>query len=130
VEVSYLRDGKTFKATATLKNFSGDTNIVKKEAPKILSFEGLQLEDVNQQTKDQLQIAGGAVIKSNGNEAWRAAGARNGFIITSVISDKGRKRVTSAAEMIDFLEDSKGEEIVVLGMFPDGTEYYFEIKQE
>ena len=130
VEVSYLRDGKTLKATATLKNFSGDTNIVKKEAPKVLSFEGLQLEDVKQQTKDQLKIAGGAVIKSNGNEAWRAAGARNGFIITSVISDKGRKRVTSAQEMIDFLEDSKGEEIVVLGMFPDGTEYYFEIKPE
>jgi hypothetical protein len=130
VEVSYLRDGKTLKVTATLKNFSGDTNIVKKEAPKVLSFEGLQLEDVKQQTKDQLQITGGAVIKSNGNEAWRAAGARNGFIITSVISDKGRKRVTSAAEMIDFLEDSKGEEIVVLGMFPDGTEYYFEIKPE
>jgi S1-C subfamily serine protease len=55
VEVSYLRDGKTLKATATLKNFSGDTNIVKKEAPKVLSFEGLQLEDVKQQTKDQLQ---------------------------------------------------------------------------
>jgi hypothetical protein len=88
------------------------------------------LEDVKQQAKDQLQITGGAVIKSNGNEAWRAAGARNGFIITSVISDKGRKRVASAAEMIDFLEDSKGEEIVVLGMFPDGTEYYFEIKPE
>jgi Do/DeqQ family serine protease len=127
VEVSYLRDGKAFKTTATLKNFSGDTNIVKREEIKNLSFEGLQLEDVKQQTKDQLKISGGAVIKSNANEAWRAAGARNGFIITSVISDSGRKRVTSAQEMIDFLEDSKGEEIVVLGMFPDGTEYYFEV---
>lgn len=127
VEVSYLRDGKALKTTATLKNFSGDTNIVKREEIKNLSFEGLQLEDVKQQTKDQLKISGGAVIKSNGNEAWRAAGARNGFIITSVISDNGRKRVTSAQEMIDFLEDSKGEEIVVLGMFPDGTEYYFEV---
>jgi len=127
VEVSYLRDGKALKTTATLKNFSGDTNIVKREEIKNLSFEGLQLEDVKQQTKDQLKISGGAVIKSNANEAWRAAGARNGFIITSVISDSGRTRVTSAQEMIDFLEDSKGEEIVVLGMFPDGTEYYFEV---
>ena len=128
VEVSYLRDGKTLKTTATLKNFAGDTNIVKREETKNLTFEGLQLEDVKQQTKEQLRISGGAVIKSNANEAWRASGARNGFIITSVISDKGRKRVSSAQEMIDFLEDSKGEEIVVLGMFPDGTEYYFEVK--
>jgi serine protease Do len=128
VEVEYIRDGKTSKATATLKNFSGDTNIVKKEVPKSFTFEGLQFEDVKQQTKDQLKIAGGAVIKSNANEAWRKAGARNGFIITSVISDSGRKKVTNAQEMIDFLEDSKGQEIVVLGMFPDGTDYYFEVE--
>lgn len=128
VEVEYIRDGKTSKATATLKNFSGDTNIVKKEVPKSFTFEGLQFEDVKQQTKDQLKIAGGAVIKSNANESWRKAGARNGFIITSVISDSGRKKVATAQEMIDFLEDAKGQEIVVLGMFPDGTDYYFEVE--
>lgn len=127
VEVEYIRDGKTSKTTATLKNFSGDTNIVKKEVPKTFTFEGLQFEDVKQQTKDQLKIAGGAVIKSNANENWRKAGARNGFIITSVISDSGRKKVATAQEMIDFLEDAKGQEIVVLGMFPDGTDYYFEV---
>lgn len=128
VEVEYIRDGKNTKATATLKNFSGDTNIVKKEVPKTFSFEGIQFEDVKQQTKDQLKIAGGAVIKSNANEAWRNAGARNGFIITSVISDSGRKKVTTAQDMIDFLSGAKGQEIVVLGMFPDGTDYYFEVE--
>lgn len=128
VEVEYIRDGKTSKTSATLKNFSGDTNIVKKEVPKTFTFEGLQFEDVKQQTKDQLKIAGGAVIKSNANESWRKAGARNGFIITSVISDSGRKKVANAQEMIDFLEDAKGQEIVVLGMFPDGTDYYFEVE--
>ena len=128
VVVGYLRDGKTLTTTATLKNFSGDTNIVKREEPKTINFEGIQFEDVKQATKDQLQIAGGAVIKSNANEAWRAAGARNGFIITSIISDSGRKRVSSAQDMINLLKDVQGEEIVVLGMFPDGTEYYFEVK--
>lgn len=128
VVVGYLRDGKTLTTTATLKNFSGDTNIVKREEPKTINYEGIQFEDVKQATKDQLQIAGGAVIKSNANEAWRAAGARNGFIITSIISDSGRKRVSSAQEMINLLKDVQGEEIVVLGMFPDGTEYYFEVK--
>jgi len=128
VEVEYIRDKKTSKATATLKNFSGDTNIVKKEVPKSFTFQGIQFEDVKQPTKDQLKISGGAVIKSNANESWRKAGARNGFIITSVISDSGRKKVTTAQDMIDFLEDAGGEEIVVLGMFPDGTDYYFEVK--
>ncbi|HSF55301.1 MAG TPA: trypsin-like peptidase domain-containing protein [Algoriphagus sp.] len=127
VDVEYIRDGKTSKTTATLKNFSGDTNIVKREVPKTYTFEGLQFEDVKDQMKEQLEISGGAVIKMNGNENWKRAGARNGFIITSVISDSGRTRINNAQEMIDFLDDSKGEEIVVLGMFPDGTEYYFEV---
>ncbi|OOG76152.1 S1C family serine protease [Algoriphagus sp. A40] len=128
IDVEYIRDGKTSKTSATLKNFSGDTNIVKREVPKTYTFEGLQFEEVKDQIKEQLEISGGAVIKMNGNESWRKAGARNGFIITSVISDSGRTRINSAQEMIDFLEDNGGDEIVVLGMFPDGTEYYFEVE--
>lgn len=127
IEVEYIRDGKTSKTSATLKNFAGDTEIVKREIPKIYSFEGLQFEDVKQDLKESLEIQGGAVIKMNGNESWKKSGAKNGFIVTSVISDSGRTRITSAQEMIDFLEGSKGEELVVLGMFPDGTEYYFEV---
>jgi len=128
VDVEYIRDGKTSNTKATLKNFSGDTNIVKREVPKTFIFEGLQFEDVKDDVKKKLELSGGAVIKMNGNEAWKKAGARNGFIITSVISDNGRTRIANAQAMIDFLESSQGEEIVVLGMFPDGTEYYFEVK--
>ncbi|TDQ16412.1 Do/DeqQ family serine protease [Algoriphagus boseongensis] len=128
VEVEYLRDGKNAKTTATLKNFSGDTNIVKREVPKAYNFDGLQFEDLRDNQKQQLEIAGGAVIKSNANEVWRNAGARNGFIITSAIADNGRAKITNAQEMIDFLEDHRGEEIVILGMFPDGTDYYFEVE--
>ncbi|SDA49096.1 Do/DeqQ family serine protease [Algoriphagus alkaliphilus] len=129
IDVEYIRDGKTSKTSATLKNFSGDTNIVKREIPKTYTFEGLQFEDVKEDAKQKLEIKGGAVIKMNSNENWKKAGARNGFIITSVISDKGRAKINNAQEMIDFLEKSKGEEIVVLGMFPDGTEYYFEVER-
>ena len=127
IDVEYIRDGKTSKTSATLKNFSGDTEIVKREVPKTYTFEGLQFEDLKDDQKAQLEISGGAMIKMNGNENWRKAGARNGFIITSVISDSGRTRINNAQEMIDFLEDTKGEELVILGMFPDGTEYYFEV---
>ena len=128
VEVEYLRDGKKNKVTATLKNFSGDTNIVKREAPKSYSFEGVQFEDLKDDQKAQLEISGGAVIKMNGNENWRKAGARNGFIITSVIGDRGRAKINNAQELIDYLAENSGQEVVVLGMFPDGTEYYFEVQ--
>jgi len=130
VEVEYIREGNTSKTTATLKNFSGDTNIVKREVPKSYTFDGLQFEDLRDNQKEQLEISGGAVIKSNANETWRKAGARNGFIITSAIADNGRTKIGSAQELIDFLEDHRGEEIVILGMFPDGTDYYFELEIE
>lgn len=128
VEVEYLREGKKNKVTATLKNFSGDTKIVKREVPKSYSFEGVQFEDLKDDQKTQLKISGGAVIKMNGNENWRKAGARNGFIITSVISDRGRTKINNAQELIDYLGKNSGQEVVVLGMFPDGTEYYFEVQ--
>lgn len=127
IDVEYIRDGKKAKASATLKNFAGDTDIVKRVVPKSYTFEGIQFEDLKDQVKSQLDLSGGAVIKMNSNEAWRKAGARNGFIITSVISDSGRTRINNAQEMVDFLEDNSGEDIVILGMFPDGTEYYFEV---
>lgn len=127
VEVEYIRDGKKSKTTATLKNFSGDTNIVKKEIEKRFEFGGLVVEDVKGPIKEQLELSGGALITSIGSANWREAGAKEGFIITSIISNDGRIRISSAENLIEVLEDKNGEEVVVLGMFQDGTEYYFEV---
>lgn len=128
VVVQYIREGKTYKTTATLKNFSGDTSIVKKEVVKKYEFAGMVVEDLKPTILEQLQLTGGAVIKSIDAKNWRDAGAKNGFVITSIISNEGRTKIKNAANLIEVLENSKGEEIVVLGMFQDGTEYYFEVK--
>jgi Do/DeqQ family serine protease len=128
VEVQYIREGKTYKTTATLKNFSGDTSIVKKEVVKKFEVGGLVVEDLKPVIKEQLELAGGAVIKSVDGQNWKEAGAKNGFVITSIISNDGRIKIKNAENLVDVLEDKKGEEIVVLGMFQDGTEYYFEVK--
>jgi serine protease Do len=127
VEVEYLRGGKKYTTTATLKNFAGDTNIVKKELPKKFEFGGLEVEDVKSAVKLQLELSGGAVITNLGNGKWRTSGAKEGFIITSIISNAGRQRIKNAENLIEVLKSKKGEEVVVLGMFQDGTEYYFEV---
>jgi serine protease Do len=128
VEVEYIREGKTYKTTATLKNFSGDTSIVKKEVIRKYEYGGLVVEDLKPAVKKQLELTGGAVIKSVDGQNWKEAGAKNGFVITSIISNDGRTKIKNAENLVEVLEDKKGEEIVVLGMFQDGTEYYFEIK--
>lgn len=128
VEVEYLRDGKTYKTKATLKNFDGDTKIVKKEAPKTYEFGGMVFEGLKSQLKEALRLDGGAMISVVGESEWKDAGARPGFIITSIISDEGRIRIKSVEQLLEVLNDKSGEDVVVLGMFQDGTEYYFEVE--
>lgn len=128
VVVEYLRDGKTVKATATLKNFAGDTDIVKKVIPKVTEFEGVVFEELPAKVKESLKLSGGAVIGSVQGGKWRTAGARPGFVVTSIIASEGRVRIQGPDQLIEVLADLSGEEIVVLGMFQDGTEYYFEVK--
>jgi serine protease Do len=128
VEVEYIRDGKTYKAKATLRNFSGTTDIVEKIIPKTYEFQGVRFEEVPGQVKAQLELAGGALISSVAGEKWRKAGARSGFIITSIITESGRVKISGVDNLLEVLEDTEGDSIVVLGMFQDGTEYYFEIE--
>lgn len=130
VDVKFLRSGKEMKVTATLKNISGDTKIVRKEIPKRVSVDGITFEDVSQDLKTKLKIQGGASIVSIENEKWRSAGAKVGFIITSVIGSEGRYRITNAGDLSNILEGNGGEELVILGLYPNGQEYYFELKNE
>ncbi|MCS4435064.1 Do family serine endopeptidase [Aquiflexum gelatinilyticum] len=130
VEIKYLRKGKESKATATLKNISGDTNIVKVIPPKIVSFNGVTFEDIKPAMKERLSIEGGAGITAVEDENWKKSGAKPGFIITSVIGSNGRNKISNSEQLVDILKDNIGEEIVILGLYPNGQEYYFEIKVE
>ncbi|WP_291781056.1 trypsin-like peptidase domain-containing protein [Cecembia sp.] len=130
VDVRYLRKGKEQNTTAMLKNISGDTKIVRKEAPKRFNFAGVVFEDVKADVKNRLKIQGGAAIISIDNDSWKKSGAKVGFIITSVIGSDGRFRISNAEDMSMVLSDNQGEEVVVLGVYPNGQEYYFEVKIE
>jgi serine protease Do len=128
VEVRYMRKGQEQTTMATLKNISGDTKIIRKEAPKRSVFSGVTFEDVKADLKGKLNIPGGASIVSIDNESWKKSGAKVGFIITSVIGQDGRYRISGADDLSEILQNNKGEEIVILGVYPNGQEYYFEIK--
>jgi serine protease Do len=127
VEVKYIRDGKEYSTKATLKNLSGDTKVVVKSAPKVLTFEDVVFEDVKEGMKSKLKISGGASISSLSNEKWKNSGAKVGFIVTSVMGPNGRFKISGAEELIRVLNQNRGEELVLLGVFPNGQEYYFEI---
>ncbi|WP_373522189.1 trypsin-like peptidase domain-containing protein [Aquiflexum sp.] len=130
VDVKYLRKGKEFTATATLKNISGDTKVIRKELPVRMTFGGVTFEDIKPDIKTRLKLNGGASIIDIANEEWKKSGAKVGFIITSVIGTEGRYRITGANDLSQILNENKGEELVILGVYPNGQEYYFEVKVE
>ncbi|AFL84345.1 trypsin-like serine protease with C-terminal PDZ domain [Belliella baltica DSM 15883] len=130
VSLKYLRDGKEEEVKATLKNISGDTKIVKKEVPVVLEYSGVTFEDLKSNIQEKLNIQGGASILSVDNKEWEKSGARPGFIITSIIGSDGRYRISNANDVIQILGENKGEEIVILGLYPNGQEYYFEVTVE
>lgn len=123
VEVKYLRDGQEMSTTATLKNFSGDTKIVVKELPKSSEFEGVVFEDVTSNIRQRLNLEGGASIISVDNEAWIKAGVKEGFIVTRI----GRTKISSAEGLVDTLKKMKGEEVSILGVYPNGQRSYFDL---
>lgn len=123
VKVKYLRGGKEMTTTATLKNFSGDTKVVVRELPKTSEFNGVMFEDVTSSLRERLQLEGGASIISVDNEAWMEAGVKEGFIVTRV----GNIKITNAEELVKALEKYEGEEVSILGVYPDGQRSYFDL---
>jgi serine protease Do len=127
VSVKYLRNGKENTASATLKNLAGDTKVVRKEIPVRANFSGVVFEDTKPDLRSKLKIQGGASIISVENEAWKKSGAKTGFIVTSVIGPSGRFRVSGSDTLMSILNENRGEEVVILGLYPNGQEFYFEV---
>jgi len=123
VEVKYLRDGKEMTTTATLKNPSGDTKVVVKEVPKTSEYNGVTFEDVTANIRQRLQLEGGASIISVDNEAWIEAGVKEGFIVTRV----GRTKINNASDLVDTLKKHEGQEVSILGVYPNGQRSYFDL---
>lgn len=123
VEVRYLRDGNEMTTTATLKNFSGDTKVVVKEEPNTSEYNGVTFEDVTSTIRQRLQLDGGASIISVNNEAWIEAGVKEGFIVTRV----GRTKINNAAELVETLKKFEGQEVSILGVYPNGQRSYFDL---
>ncbi len=121
VEVVLLRDGKEKTVTATLHNFSGTTSVVKKVTEA--TIEGSVFEEISQQEKKRLNIDGGVKLIEVGEGKWAAAGIDKGFIITHV----DKIKINSLNDLKRVMAHKKGERVIFLGVFPDGTKSYYSV---
>lgn len=118
VNVLVLRDGKEKLVSVTLRNKDGDTSIVKSDPA--LNLLGGTFENANMEEKAKLGIQGGVKVSKLLNGKLRAAGIKEGFIITSI--DKKPIRTTSDLE--NALRSKQGG-VLIEGFYPNGMKAYY-----
>ncbi len=121
VTVTLIRDGKEKTLTATLHNMEGNTGIVKRTSSA--TIDGAVFEEVSQQERERLNIDGGVKLVELGEGKWAEAGFEKNFIITHI----DKFRINSVSDLKRVLAHKKGDRVVFLGVFPDGTKSYYSV---
>ena len=111
INVTYLRNGKEGVAVLTLKNSSGNTEIVKTSAADKL---GVELETLDAKKAKEYGVEGGVVVKtlSDGLIAEQTT-IKKGFIIIRA----GGKTVKSVENLKAAIENA-GNSIIIEGIYP------------
>jgi S1-C subfamily serine protease len=111
LNVTFIRNGKEQSSVLTLKNSSGNTEIVKVSSADKL---GVELETLDAKKAKEYGIEGGVVVKalSDGLIAEQTT-IKKGFIIVRA----GGKTVKSVDELTKIIE-SAGNSIIIEGIYP------------
>lgn len=111
LNVTFIRNGKEQSSVLTLKNSSGNTEIVKVSSADKL---GVELETLDAKKAKEYGVEGGVVVKalSDGLIAEQTT-IKKGFIIVRA----GGKTVKSVDELTKIIE-SAGNSIIIEGIYP------------
>lgn len=124
VEVKYVRDGKTYTKSVTLRNKSGDTKVTKAESVVDL---GCAFSTVSKERLDQLEISNGVAVGGLENGRFKDAGIRDGFIIISI----NGKRVNSAEDVESIynsiMKGSDDKVMYIKGIYPTGKQQFYAV---
>ncbi len=121
VEVTVIRDGKTKQFTATLR-IRDDKAIAALNNDNIEKALGATFKDVSPEVKRKLGVRQGVQITNLKDGAFKAAGVKEGFIITSV----NRMPVSSKEELVSALQDWENGALLQ-GVYPDGNRVLYGI---
>jgi serine protease Do len=118
VNVTLLR-GETEKVVSVvLRNKDGDTNVVKNE--QSLNMLGATFENASNEERSKLGIQGGVKVSKMIAGKLRAAGIKEGFIITSV----DKKPIQSTEDLESALKTKQGG-VLIEGIYPNGIKAYY-----
>ena len=123
ITITYLRDKKSKKATLTLKNQQGNTEIMKNADLDVL---GGNFREINDSEKKQLNINTGLVVMKINNGVLKDAGINKGFIIQKV-NDIPMKSIEDLQKAVKEASVSKDPVLYIQGIYPTGKKAYFAV---
>lgn len=119
ISLTYVRDGKEYTTSLTLKNKSGNFAVVKTET--IFDNLGGDLVTIDKETARKNDITGGVQVRKLGDGLLKNTRMQDGFIITSVDGQD----VNSIDDLKNILNSAEGT-VKLEGVYPgyDGTYGY------
>ncbi|MDE6488477.1 MAG: PDZ domain-containing protein, partial [Paramuribaculum sp.] len=124
VTITYVRDGKTRTATATLYNSQGSTKLT--QASTVTDL-GCAFKKVDNETRQQLKINSGLQVTGLKDGKFKSAGIKDGFIILDINNSK-----VSSPEDVEkiynaILKSNDDHVMFITGLYPTGKKMYYAV---
>lgn len=129
IKVNYIRDGKNESVIVTLKNRSGNTNVVKIADTSIL---GATFKEVDNRTAEKFRLNAGIQIDTiDKNGALAKAGLKKDFIILKVNGQpiRSEKDLTTIVNQTVNANDQE-RALFITGIFTNGQIAHFAVNLE
>ncbi len=121
VSITVIRNGKEKEFNITLKNKRGDTDIVEKEDLSVLNDIGIEVSNISEEEKEDLEIDGGVKVTSiKRGPVSQQTNMKEGFVI--VRADK--KDVNNLEDLERILRNAE-DGIMVEGYYPGYDNKFF-----
>ncbi len=122
VKVEVSRNGALKTFDVTLKNLSGNTNVVTKAENDIYSVLGADFIEIDNEEKTKLGIKNGVKVEKVYNGKFRRVGIAEGFIVTKI----NHKTVNKKEDIINYMNEiESGAAVLVEGYHPNGKAGYY-----
>lgn len=128
IQVTYDRDGKLTNVALTLKNQSGNTDVVKQQQG--VDALGATFKDITDKQKATLGIRNGIEVTNVGEGLFAKAGIRSGFVIVKI----NDMRVGSAKDVErvykELTTSNRGDRepvMFIAGIYPNGKTAYYAV---
>ncbi|MDE6239464.1 MAG: Do family serine endopeptidase [Muribaculaceae bacterium] len=125
VTITYVRDGKQQRCSATLRNNQGNTSVTRADNPSSL---GATLSTPDADTLRKLGLSSGVSVGTLTDGRFKDAGIKDNFIILSI----NRTRVASPDQVESIYssirKSSDPEKVMFIsGVYPNGRQAYYAV---